>query len=77
LSSIKFLGFFYKYNILHLISKKTKKGEKNIIHKNLKHKKKKASTIRYNNFSLLKVYMRLFTGDSCGLPLEAKYFDGL
>jgi len=43
----------------------------------IKLKKKRTNTLRYNNFSLLTVYMRLFTSDLCELPLETGFFDSL
>jgi hypothetical protein len=60
-----------------LISYKEEKCEKNTVHKHLKHKKKRVSTLRYKNPSLLKGFKRLLTGGSCGLPLEAGHLDNV
>lgn len=46
--------------------------EKSIVYKKLKHKKKKAITLSYDNFSLLKIFKISLIGDSCELLLEAE-----
>jgi len=43
----------------------------------LKNKKERASTLRYNNFSLLKRFKRFFIGDLCELLLEARHLNDL
>jgi hypothetical protein len=40
-------------------------------------KKKKYSTLRYNNSSVLKEFRRFLTSSSCELPLEAEQLDDL
>lgn len=40
-------------------------------------KKKRVSTQRHNNLTLLKGSKRFLTRSSCGLPLEAKHLDYL
>jgi len=42
-----------------------------------KHKKKKTSTQRHNNLSLLKEFKRFFIGASCRLPLIVGHLDDL
>jgi hypothetical protein len=42
-----------------------------------KTQKKRVSTLKYNNLSLLKEFMIFFTDGSCGLPLEVGHLDDL
>lgn len=51
-------------------------SERSTIYKYLKHKKK-GSTLKYNNLSLLKGFKRFFAIDLCGLHLKVRHFDDL
>jgi hypothetical protein len=70
-----FIGYLgYSINrILCLLFSTRKEGEYSMEPKT---QKKRTSTLRYNNLSLLKKFRRFLTS-SCGLPLKAGYLDDL
>jgi hypothetical protein len=77
LSFIGFLGFPInrKLCLLFLVDGKKKWVEYNT--EILKTQKKRASTLRYINSSLLKGFKRFLTSGLYGLSLEARQLDGL
>ena len=63
--------------MLLIFQEKEVNDELNIVHKHLKHKKKRVETLRYNNISSLKGFIRFLTGDLYKLLLEARHLDDL